>query len=191
MSDEWEVVRGYIDQVVADAPKAFRDEAGALRERYATLEAERTGASAMIAALDNAGATITLISNPVWREAEAGFQRRWRDALSNTANLSMRIAKSRVRGGGKNIDHALDYEIGFNAVRLYVLDPKHQISAAILASAASHGVTFADAFQRSAFSKRIRRLIESPRGPGQHWLTLIRSRSGHAGQTKGGRHLMS
>jgi hypothetical protein len=173
VSDEWEVVRHYLDDVLRGAPRAFQDEANALRHGYAKLEAELVAARTLHHELRAAGATIDVVADQVWRRYEDRYRRLWRDAFSATANLDGRIRKSQVRGKAKNIDHQLDYDVAINSLLRLVFRGEPSLRAATLAEASERKLIFRNASEQAAFLKRINRLLKSPNGPSHRFQFLF------------------
>jgi hypothetical protein len=164
VKNEWEVLRDWLDEIQASAPRASRGDVIKLRLKFEKLDAARGGMLDVLADFAASGISTETIEAVERRHLEPMLGR-WQAIFSDVATLQASISRTRTRGRTKHADYKKDREIAFNAALARAIDPTRALRPAILKYAAAIGIAYASdpADTRSdALYRRIKRLIDDP-----------------------------
>jgi hypothetical protein len=160
VSKEWEVLAEYVAEVTQRAPRALQSAVERLRIDFASAEAARQATNTLFNDLLRAGA-LTPAAKDVWTEHHGSFQRQWRDLLSETANLDMRVRLANRRKKTSTIDYEKDLAVARSAALERMLSPGRDLKSLIMEAAQKLGANLT--VDDQSYYQRIKRIIADPR----------------------------
>jgi hypothetical protein len=159
VSDEWEVLADYIDDLASSAPAAVRPTTERVRCEFLAAKAAHDAATALLTDLENAGALMPG-AHEVWAVHESEMRRRWRDLLSAAADADMKVRRAIKRKKSSTIDHEADRAVSLRAVLLRIFNTEKDLKAAILDASRDMGVKPSP--DEHSYYQRIKRIIQNP-----------------------------